>query len=65
MQDIGFRRKTSGLQILVLRTVNEDIHLRIDESVNVSIEKSKYKKQQKRTGKEYDGEKLLNQSKVA
>jgi hypothetical protein len=45
--------------------VDEDIHLRIDESVNVSIEKSKYKKQQKRTGKEYDGEKLLNQSKVA
>ena len=45
--------------------MDEDIHLRIDESVNVSIEKSKYKKQQKRTGKEYDGEKLLNQSKVA
>jgi hypothetical protein len=45
--------------------VDIDIHLGIDEGIDVPVQKSEYEKNQYRDRKDYDRQELLDQGKIA
>ena len=64
MDDVGLR-KVPRLDILRLGTVDIDIHLGIDEGVDVPVQKREYEKDQYRDRKDNDRQELLDQGKIA